>query len=239
MDLLRESQENVKQEHKLIQQVVEKPEMKSCGHHGHHHHDNHHHHHHHHHHSEDNLKSRITSKDITNRPRQSAYPMISVEQAVAIILANSDTQATEEIPFMDSLNRVCAADIVARDPLPPFAASVKDGFAVRLTQEQKNYIRDKQNNKNVKWIFKVVGASNAGDSVINMELNEGECLKINTGAPVPLKADVVVQIEDTRALEKDWSTEIDTVIEIVGTSGCGGGDNHGHIDIKLGQDIRY
>lgn len=172
--------------------------------------------------------------------------MISVEQAIQIILdhSRSVSSASEEIPFADSLNRVCAADIVARDPLPPFAASVKDGFAVRLTGEQKSYIQNTSNGlrgsgEQIKWVFNVVGASNAGDGVINMELNEGECVKINTGAPVPLKADAVVQIEDTRALEKNSTTGLDSVIEVVETSGCGGsGGSGGHVDIKLGQDIR-
>lgn len=230
LDLLRESKENIKQDHKIIQQTVHEKasEIKSCGH--------SHHHDHHHKHEKDNQKSRITSRDITDRPRQSAYPMISVEEAISSVLASSETLETEEIPFMDSLGRVCAVDITARDPLPPFAASVKDGFAVRLTQEQKNYINGSK--IDVKWVFKVSGTSNAGDSVIDMDLNEGECVKINTGAPVPLKADAVIQIEDTRALEKDPSTGLDTIIEITGTSGCGGGDDCARVDIKLGQDIR-
>ena len=32
---------------------------------------------------------------------------------------------TETINFMDSLNRILAEDVVARDPLPPFPASIK------------------------------------------------------------------------------------------------------------------
>lgn len=143
----------------------------------------------------------------------------------------------EEVHYMDSLNRVCADDILARDPLPPFAASVKDGFAVKLTREQNGYIKNMHTN-DVKWVFRVVGASNAGDNLINMDLNEGECVKINTGAPVPLKADAVIQIEDTIAVEKDPSTGLDTVIEVVATTGCGGDGNNSRIDVKIGQDIR-
>lgn len=165
--------------------------------------------------------------------------MINVSEAIDIILNCTETLPIEEIPFMQSLGRVCAADIVARDSLPPFAASVKDGFAVRLSAEQKAHIAGTSTSENIKWIFKVVGASNAGDGLINAQLNEGECVKINTGAPVPLKADAVVQIEDTRALEKNPVNGLDTIIEVVATSGCGGGgEAHSTVDIKLGQEIR-
>ena len=36
-----------------------------------------------------------------------------------------DFFSTETINFMDSLNRILAEDVVARDPLPPFPASIK------------------------------------------------------------------------------------------------------------------
>ena len=53
---------------------------------------------------------------------------------------------------------------------------------------------------------------------------------------MPLKADAVVQIEDTISLEKDESGH-DTKIEVVETSTCGG-DLTKEINIKKGQDIR-
>lgn len=166
--------------------------------------------------------------------------MISVEEAIERILKNTEPLGSEEVAFMDSLNRISASDIIARDPLPPFAASVKDGFAIKLTREQREYIEKKStNSSSIKWIFKVIGASNAGDSLVNLDLNEGECVKINTGAPVPLKADAVVQIEDTRALEKHPQSGLDSVIEVIATSGCGGSESHdNHVDIKIGQEIR-
>jgi gephyrin len=80
----------------------------------------------------------------------------------------------------------------------------------------------------VLFVFEVVGAANAGDELINFHLNEGQCVKINTGAPVPLKSDAVIQIEDTVSLAKDVNG-IDTQIEVL-TRTVG--------SIKLGQDIR-
>ena len=40
---------------------------------------------------------------------------------------------TETINFMDSLNRILAEDVVARDPLPPFPASIKVLFTFSAT----------------------------------------------------------------------------------------------------------
>jgi gephyrin len=34
------------------------------------------------------------------------------------------------IDFTDALGRVLAEDVFAKDPLPPFPASIKDGYAV-------------------------------------------------------------------------------------------------------------
>jgi gephyrin len=73
-------------------------------------------------------------------------------------------------------------------------------------------------------VLNVIGTSNAGDTK-SISLNEGECVKINTGAYVPESANAVIQIEDTIALEKNTIGE-DTQIKI---------DNS---NIKIEQDIR-
>lgn len=182
------------------------------------------------------LKSRVCDKDILDKPRKSVYPMISVDEAIKIILDQTQILETESLFYLNALNRVSADDVIAQDPLPPFAASVKDGFALKLTNEQKAYLENKI--KNTKFLFDVIGASNAGDDTLNINLKEGQCVKINTGAPVPLKCDLVVQIEDTVSVEKD-EVNRDKKIEIVSTSGCGGtGADSAKISLKVGQDIR-
>ncbi|CAF0821420.1 unnamed protein product [Brachionus calyciflorus] len=220
LDLINDVKNDVKKDHIEIQ--------KEPHHHQHQHHQDQHQCPHNH------SKSRVSEKDMLNKPRKSLYPMISVQQAIDIIQSESTNLETESVFYMNALNRVCAEDITARDPLPPFAASVKDGFAVKLTQNQREYLQN--NSIDTKFIFDVIGSSNAGDNLINMDLKEGQCVKINTGAPVPLKSDLVIQIEDTISLEKD-SNNADKKIEIVSTSTCGG-VHSGKIELKLGQDIR-
>ena len=144
----------------------------------------------------------MTSDDIVNKPRKSDYPMISVDEALSFIAKKANVKEIEDVYYLDALDRVCAENILANEPLPPFAASIKDGFAVRLTSSQKGSIRN-GGTSNIKFIFEVVGSANAGDGLMSVDLEEGQCVKINTGGPVPLKADIVIQIEDTVSLEKN------------------------------------
>lgn len=66
-----------------------------------------------------------------SRPRESEYPMISVDEAVKIITDNTlPCGKIIEVSLMDSLGYCLASDIHARDPQPPFPASIKDGYAV-------------------------------------------------------------------------------------------------------------
>jgi gephyrin len=162
--------------------------------------------------------------------------MISVKEAIDIILANTPILDTEKVEFIHALNRVCAENVVACEPLPPFAASVKDGFALKLTKKQIQKIKG-EIDEPINYLFDVIGVSNAGDELIDVDLKEGQCVKINTGAAVPLKANAVIQIEDTISLQKDENGQ-DTKIEIVGTSGCGGSSNSTSVDLQVGQDIR-
>ena len=99
--------------------------------------------------------------------------------------------------------------------MPPFRASIKDGFALKLSENYK---------KGETVRLDVVGNSNAGDS-INTSLKENECVKINTGAYVPLSANAVIQVEDTISVLKNESGE-DTQIQVPESA------------IEVGQDIR-
>ena len=117
----------------------------------------------------------------------------------------------------DSFFRVLAEDIKAQDPLPPFPASIKDGYAVISTDGD--------------GLRKVIGFSNAGTIPSDFELKPGSCLRINTGAPVPKGADAVVQVEDTELTEKspDGKEELEIKINTKPNKG---------LDIRpIGSDI--
>jgi len=53
------------------------------------------------------------------------------------------------------LGYICAEEVIAKDPFPPFRASIKDGYAVRLHSDRSH-----------QQIYEIVGRSDAGgDSV--------------------------------------------------------------------------
>jgi gephyrin len=60
--------------------------------------------------------------------RASAYPMIRIPEAEAIVLASTrapGVDRAELVSLPEALGRVLAADVVAPDALPPFPASIK------------------------------------------------------------------------------------------------------------------
>ena len=117
---------------------------------------------------------------------RSTYSMLSVEDALEVTLA----QARPLAPVHRSLSMVrgaiLAADIAAQEPLPPFPASTKDGYAVVAADGPGDY--------------PLVGEVSAG-AVADFSVEPGTVAYITTGAPLPAGADAVVMIEETERLE--------------------------------------
>src|SRR5207244_11589573 len=57
--------------------------------------------------------------------------MISVEEALARLLAPLEALPAEQISIAEAVGRVLAEDVAARRTQPPFAVSAMDGYAVR------------------------------------------------------------------------------------------------------------
>lgn len=122
-------------------------------------------------------------------PRTSAYPMIAMDDALQTIHATLNPVATTETlaPAL-ALHRTLAADVRAPAPLPPFRASVKDGYAVAAAAPWAPDVR-----------FRVVGEALAGGGGPSLRVGELECVYITTGAPLPDGADAVVMVEYSEA----------------------------------------
>ncbi len=114
--------------------------------------------------------------------------MISMFEALDIILKKSKPLDTEEIPIQSSYNRVLAQDVQSDIDIPPFNKSAMDGYAVKSADLEKLPAQ-----------LSITGSIPAG-SYDNNRVFSGTCAKIMTGAPVPEGADSVVMIEDTEAL---------------------------------------
>lgn len=131
----------------------------------------------------------VCSHQVKEHPddRHSVYPMIDVDRAQNIIFENTPT-FSEAKAYASAIN------------IPPFRASIKDGYAVSANCGR--------------GVKKVIGFINAGDPVNEIVFKDDECFKINTGAAVPLCAGAIVQVEDTKLVS---STEdgVETEVEIL------------------------
>ena len=67
---------------------------------------------------------------VARRARESPYPLLSVDEAQKLVLQHASIQETEKVAFNAALGRVLAEEVISKDPLPPFPASIKDGYAV-------------------------------------------------------------------------------------------------------------
>eukprot|EP00798_Chlamydomonas_sp_ICE-L_P023126 gene23126-30327_t len=116
----------------------------------------------------------------------SRYKMILISEAQQIVLDNTKTLPSEEVSLTNALGRTLAQTVTAKDSLPPFPASIKDGYAVIAADGVGEY--------------PVIGESRAG-SMDPMTVIPGTVAYITTGAPVPPGADAVIQVEDTERVE--------------------------------------
>ena len=122
--------------------------------------------------------------------------MISVSEAIQIVRDQTRTLVAERVELANALGRYLAQDIIADSDLPPFDRSQMDGYAVRAADTAT-----------VPAKLKIAGESAAGRGWHN-ELKQHEAVRIMTGAPVPVGADSVQQVELTRELDGGSEVEV-------------------------------
>ena len=105
---------------------------------------------------------------------------LSVEEALAHILAGVAPLEAETVPLLEAQGRILAADIAALLTQPPFAASAMDGYAVRSVDIAS-----------LPASLSVVGEAAAGSGYAGT-IQSGQAVRILTGAPVPGGADAIV-----------------------------------------------
>lgn len=115
--------------------------------------------------------------------------MISVEEALQIILDHVDPLEPEEISIDGSLGRVLGEDVFSDLEIPPFDNSAMDGYALRSVDTEGA-------SREHPARLRVVAELPAGHTT-DTDLEQGCAVRIMTGAPLPAKADCVVRLEDT------------------------------------------
>uniref|UniRef100_A0A8C1VB30 Gephyrin n=1 Tax=Cyprinus carpio TaxID=7962 RepID=A0A8C1VB30_CYPCA len=184
------------------------------------------------------LRASHSAVDITKvarRHRMSPFPLTSMDKAFITVLEMTAVLGTEIINYRDGMGRVLAQDVYAKDNLPPFPASVKDGYAVRAADGPGDRF--------------IIGESQAGEQVrkekisfekstFKCEENDpyvcfqpthtvmpGQVMRVTTGAPIPCGADAVVQVEDTELLRESEDGTEELEVRIL-------------VQARPGQDIR-
>uniref|UniRef100_A0AAQ5YP62 Gephyrin n=1 Tax=Amphiprion ocellaris TaxID=80972 RepID=A0AAQ5YP62_AMPOC len=172
------------------------------------------------------LRSSHSAVDITKvarRHRMSPFPLTSMDKAFITVLEMTAVLGTEIINYRDGMGRVLAQDVYAKDNLPPFPASVKDGYAVRAADGPGDRF--------------IIGESQAGElhfilifflSVYVQPTHTvmpGQVMRVTTGAPIPCGADAVVQVEDTELLRESEDGTEELEVRIL-------------VQARPGQDIR-
>ena len=113
--------------------------------------------------------------------------MISFEEAQKIVLSKKLEAAPTMIPLLESIGNFYSEHIVADRNYPPFNRAAVDGIAFYWDGKSP-----------VKKSYQLAGSVFAGE-MWHKEIQEFECLRIMTGAPVPKQLNVLVRVEDIAA----------------------------------------
>ncbi|XP_052180788.1 molybdopterin biosynthesis protein CNX1 isoform X2 [Diospyros lotus] len=118
-----------------------------------------------------------------NQSKPPPATMVSPEEALQIVLRVARRLPPVTVPLHEALGKVLAEDVTAPDPLPPYPASVKDGYAVIASDGPGEY--------------PIITESRAGNDGVGVTVTPGTVAYVTTGGPIPDGADAVVQVEDT------------------------------------------
>lgn len=114
-----------------------------------------------------------------------ARRLLTLEEYRDEVLGLVGPLPVERVPLEEALGRVLAEPVTSRVPVPAFANSAMDGYAVRWSDVAAAPVT-----------LRVLGDVPAG-SAADPALSTGECVRIMTGAPVPTAADTIVPVELT------------------------------------------
>lgn len=121
---------------------------------------------------------------------------IQVAEAVALVMGNAELNEGETVRLEDAYGRILREPIVAKHDVPPFDRSPYDGFAIRA----EDSIGASGDNR---VEFRVIDEIGAGH-LAKRGLEQGEAVRIMTGAPIPDNATAVAMLEQT--VESDHGT---------------------------------
>lgn len=118
--------------------------------------------------------------------------MITIAEARELVLkATRPLAAPEQVEIDRALDRVLAQDVVAVGDVPPFPCSAMDGYAIAAGAAGR--------------VLTVVGESRAG-TPSGHELENGQAIRISTGAAIPAGASAVIPQESVESQDGTITT---------------------------------
>jgi molybdopterin molybdotransferase len=117
--------------------------------------------------------------------------MITVVEALDILNNVSIRKNEIVLPLHLSNNYILAEEVRSPINMPPFRQSAMDGFAIQINNDNS---------------YLIIGEIKAGDAA-NLKIEEGQAIKIFTGAKVPDDANAVIQIEKCSVIGQLLSLE--------------------------------
>lgn len=155
-------------------------------------------------------KSNDPTLGASHRYRSSPYPMLSVPDAVSIILEHTPPPIPTSLPLSPALtDHVIASDVHALEAVPAYRASVVDGYALIAPT------KDSRAQNGTKGTFAVASISHAQASSMPPPLASGTIARITTGAPMPPNANAVVMVEDTTVVSTTPDGSEEASVEIL------------------------
>jgi len=150
--------------------------------------------------------------------------MISANEARQLIKNNCQHFGTEQVTLYQALGRFSAEDITAPFDMPAFAQSAMDGYAIRHEDVAKNIPLYNE------------GEIKAGDTLLS-EVDPEHCIRIFTGALIPLGVDTVVmqervEIDGKNILVKDEDLQLGANIRPKGSQ-----SKEGDVILKKGEAL--
>lgn len=116
--------------------------------------------------------------------------MIQLAEVQAEILGSVTALEPVSTPLADALGLVLAEPVVAREPVPPFANTAMDGYALRAA--------DTEGATEAAPVLLTVVADLPAGHAPTVPVGPGEAVRIMTGAPIPEGADAIVMVERTQ-----------------------------------------
>lgn len=153
---------------------------------------------------------------------------LSVDEARALMLDVIDCAVSKEtIKLEHAVDRVLAADIVAKVNVPAYDNSAMDGYALNSSDLKMGKVN-----------LHIVGTALAGKS-FKGRVQTGECIRITTGAVLPTDCDAVIPYEMV-SLTSPTSIEFDAVVLRAGANCRRAGEDlrQGELVLPAGRRLR-